>query len=84
MYGWYAQDVFELPDRFLEGVIMWDTYSHTAEVEGTARIGDNEYVVKKETSTRAYGDCNWGEHLQINMHGDGTTSTFHPRTSLKT
>ena len=63
MYGWYAQDVFELPDRFLEGVIMWDTYSHTAEVEGTARIGDNEYVVKKETSTRAYGDCNWGEDM---------------------
>jgi hypothetical protein len=61
IYGWYAQDVFELPDRYLEGVIMWNTYSHTAEIEGKLKIQGDEFIVKKGNTFRAYGDSNWGE-----------------------
>ncbi|CAF1234002.1 unnamed protein product [Adineta steineri] len=61
IYGWYAQDIFEGPDRFLEGVIMWNTYSHTAEVEGKLTIKGNDVIIKKDAGFRAYGDGNWGE-----------------------
>ncbi|CAF1077832.1 unnamed protein product [Adineta ricciae] len=61
IYGWYAQDIFEGPDRVLEGVIMWNTYSHTAEVEGFVKIKGEKFTITKDAGFRAYGDSNWGE-----------------------
>ncbi|CAF4801375.1 unnamed protein product [Rotaria socialis] len=63
IYGWYAQDVFEVPDRWLDGMIMWNTYSHAAEVEGQIKIGDDLFIIEKENTSRAYGDSNWSESM---------------------
>lgn len=63
IYGWYAQDIFESPDRWLEGVIMWNTYSHTAEIEGKIKLDGVDFVIEKSNTTRAYGDSNWGENM---------------------
>ncbi|CAF1364221.1 unnamed protein product [Rotaria sordida] len=42
---------------------MWNTYSHAAGVEGKVKIGDEEFIVEKGDTTRAYGDSNWGETM---------------------
>lgn len=59
IYGYYAQDVFELPDRYVKGIIMWNTYSHAAQVEGTIQIGEKVYQLEKSPRFRAYGDMKY-------------------------
>jgi hypothetical protein len=76
IYGYYAQDVFEIPDRWLEGVIMWNTYSHTAEIEGKVTVGGDEFIVEKRNSTRAYGDSNWGEIMPSSPPGQQPNATY--------
>ncbi|KAL0483756.1 hypothetical protein AKO1_013939 [Acrasis kona] len=61
IHGYYAQDIFELPDKYLEGIIMWNTYTHTSQVEGTIKIGGEEFVIENKPHFRAYGDMNWGQ-----------------------
>jgi hypothetical protein len=76
IYGWYAQDVFELPDRWIDGVIMWDTYSHTAEIEGNVRIGENQFIIEKINTSRAYGDSNWGEIMPSSPSGQTPSEQY--------
>jgi hypothetical protein len=72
VYGYFAQDVFELPDEFLEGIIMWNTYTHNSLVyDGVIKIADNVNILcHKQDPTkvrfRGYGDGNWGQIMPSN------------------
>lgn len=72
VYGYYAQDVFERPDEWFRGVIMWNTYAHNSLVHD-AQIsigGQNQYLDHATdpsgTRYRAYGDGNWGQLMPDN------------------
>jgi hypothetical protein len=67
VYGYYAQDIFEIPDEWFKGVIMWNTYAHNSLVHnGKISINGNiQYLDHNNDPTkvrfRAYGDGNWGQ-----------------------
>jgi hypothetical protein len=62
IYGWYGQQDFE-PQLKDNGVISWNTYAHTSEVEGTITVGGTVYTFERKKGHRAYADMNWGENF---------------------
>lgn len=65
IYGWYGEDDIE-EQMTRDGLTMWNTYAHTAEVEGTVRVGSREYELGRSPRFRAYCDMNWGSEF---LHG---------------
>lgn len=62
IYGFYAQQDMEneLKDN---GIISWNTYAHTSEVEGTIIVNGVTYTFQRTPRYRAYCDMNWGENF---------------------
>lgn len=62
IYGWYGQQDLEA-DMKANGVISWNTYAHTSEVEGTITVDGTTYTFSRTPQFRAYCDMNWGENF---------------------
>ncbi len=61
-YGWYGQQDLE-SDIKDKGLISWNTYAHTSEVEGTITVDGTVYTFSRTPQYRAYCDMNWGENF---------------------
>jgi hypothetical protein len=61
-YGWYGQQDVE-SDIKANGIISWNTYAHTSEVEGTITVDGTVYTFSRTPQYRAYCDMNWGENF---------------------
>lgn len=66
IYGWYGQPDFE-PQLKDNGVISWNTYAHTSEVEGTITVNGVVYEFERTPRYRAYCDMNWGENFPAGL-----------------
>jgi len=69
IYGWFGQPDFEIFDEF-DPVIMWNTYTHNSQVEGTITINGEKFILDKSERFRGYGDMNWGGQFPAPPTGD--------------
>lgn len=74
LYGWYGQQDMEEKLNTAK-IISWNTYAHTATVEGWIEVDGERYFFNKDSvyydqltkverpKYRAYGDMNWGSNF---------------------